>query len=214
MAKGDKIDIDYELFEVITPSKGSLRLQTREEADFYNDHKKKYLNEYKITNGSDLLEVERILMMEVMVHRWSTWLAQGFDYEEGIISNEECRKNIKEYSTEIRASKVNMGIDRLTRTKDKGEDTANYIDNLMTRARQFGYMRNMQSQKAIQLFKEAETLIGTYTRSDAEEREKLGLNKDSIFKWFVEVAIPEFNEIDRKFRQDGPDAQKYWVKQI
>lgn len=536
MAKGDKVDIDsYQLYEVITPSGGSLRLQTQEEAEFYNDHKKKYLSEYKITNGSDLLEVERVLMMEVMVHRWSTWLAQGFDYEEGMISNEECRKNIKEYcvsedtelltphgwktfdqlvpgdmalsidretgmsiwrdlqkvnvfkpsgpvyhmktrdhdsittgnhrwyvqritrteenaewvwqdtegldkysyvptsaiygiehengkfsdayvelvawwytegsctrpnlhngeigqshtvnprevalirralwscfgepgdlrgvgrrdwnetrkgsmtmfnlskravevledaapgkvpsqefllsltasqtelfietsvladgshrdkyrvfsqrdkeridafqfacilggyqanithgadnmyhvnvsrrtrsraalhkteiqydglvwcpdlggetwlarrngtvyftgnSAEIRASKQALGIDRLTRTKDKGEDVANYVDKLLTRARQFGYMRNEQSAKAIQLFKEAETLIGTFMRCDEQEREHLRLDKDSIFKWFTEVAIPEFNEIDRKFRQEGPEAQKMWIKEM
>lgn len=215
MAKGDKIDVsDYQLYEVLTPSGGSLRLQTKEEADFYNDHKKKYLREYKITNGSDLLEVERVLMMETMCVRWSSWLAQGFDYDEGIISNEECRKNIKEYSAEIRATKQNLGIDRLTRTKDKGEDTALYVDKLLTRAKQFGYMRNKQAAKAIQLFKEAETLIGTYMRCDADEREKLRLDKDSIFKWFTDVAIPEFEEIDRAFRQDGPDAQKMWVKEL
>lgn len=213
MARGrGQVDMDdIELYEVKTPSGNPLRLQTEDEARFYNDNKKKYLDEYKITNASDIQEVERILVMEIMVHRWSTWLTQGFDYDEGLVSAEELRRNIKDYSGELRQCKESLGIDRVTRNKDKGEDVATYIDKLRQRAKEFGVMRNAQAAKAIQLFKEAETLIGTFERTDRDEQEHLRLNKDEIFKWFCDVAIPEFNEIDKSFRENN---QKYWVRDV
>lgn len=207
-----QVDLDdIELYEVETPSGNPLRLQTEDEARFYNDNKTKYLSEHKITNPSDIQDVERILVMELMVHRWSTWLTQGFDYDEGLVSAEELRRNVKDYSGEIRQCKESLGIDRVTRSKDKGEDVAAYIDKLRQRAKEFGIMRNTQAAKAIQLFKEAETLIGTYARTDKDEQEHLRLNKDEIFKWFVEVAIPEFNQIDDDFKASN---QKYWVREI
>jgi hypothetical protein len=214
VARG-KVNLDeIELWEVVTPSNGSLRLMTEEERDFYNDHKNKYLTEYKIQNGSDLLEVERLLLHEVLVHRWSTWITQGFDYDEGPISTEECRRNIKDYSAEIRAIKQALGMDRVTRNKDRNENVSSYIDMLNQRAKLFGYTRNQQSAKSIELFKQAETLIGTFMRTDEIEREQLGMSLEKIFQWFVDEAIPQMNEIDRKFRQDGPDAQRMWVRSL
>jgi hypothetical protein len=202
---------EVDLYEVKTPSGSSLRVMTDEEAKFYNDNKKKYLEQYKLSTVSDVQEIERILLMETMCHRWQTWLTQGFDYDEGLISAEEMRRNIKDYSAEIRQCKQSLGIDRVTRQKDKGEDVASYIDNLRVRAREFGIMRNQQAAMAIQLFKEAETLIGLYYRTDNPEREYLHLNREEIFKWFVEVAIPKMNKIDEEFRQT---SQKMWIRQI
>lgn len=85
------------LFKVITPSGSELHLQTSEESDWYENNKRMYLTHNKFTNVSDLQELDRLLMLEVMVYRWSQWLTQGFDYQTSTIEPGSLQKNIGEY---------------------------------------------------------------------------------------------------------------------
>lgn len=110
-----------ELFEVESPTNSTFYLQTAAEAEYYERQKNKYLSHNKFTNISDLEDLTRLLTLEVMVYRWSTWLAQGFDYLASRVDESGLKNSVREFSVEVRQVKASLGIDRATREKDRGE---------------------------------------------------------------------------------------------
>ncbi len=91
------------------------------------------------------------------------------------------------------------------------QTVADYIENLRQRAKEFGVMRNDQAAKAIELFQELSAFITLHDNTDDVERKEQHCNQEDIIEWIREVAIPEFNEIDAKFRET---SQKYWIQEI
>lgn len=198
-------------FQVASPSGSKMFVLTQGEKAYYEDRAKRYLADNHFVNVSDLQDVDRLLMLELMVTRWGTWLSQETDYWGGAIDPDVLQKSVKEYSTEIRQVKRTLGIDKLNRDKEKGESVADYIETLRKRAREFGVMRNEQAVKAITLFKELEALMIFYTNCDERERQENNVEVDDVIEWITKVAIPEFNVIDEKFREN---QQKYWIKEL
>ena len=50
-----------------SPSGSDLHLQTPEEADWYEDRRDRYLADNMFTNVSDLQDLDRLLMLEVLI---------------------------------------------------------------------------------------------------------------------------------------------------
>ena len=113
-------------------------------------------------------------------------------------------------SNEIRQTKKMLGIDKKSR-EGEGQTVADYIENLRQRAKEFGVMRNDQAAKAIELFQELSAFIMLHDNTDDVERKEQHCNQEDIINWIREIAIPEFNEIDAKFRET---SQKYWIQEI
>lgn len=109
------------LYTVRTPSGSDLHLQTQEEAAWYDQIRDRYLKDNHFPNVSDLQDLDRLLLLEVLVYRWGLWMGQGFDYFGTRIEESQLRTYIKEYSAETRLLKASLGIDKATRDKDKGE---------------------------------------------------------------------------------------------
>lgn len=198
------------LFTVTTPTGSDLNLQTTEEADWYEDRRDRYQADNHFPNISDLQDLDRVLLFEVMIYRWSLWLTQGFDYMHARIDESQMKSNIKEYSTELRLLKLALGIDKATRDKDKGESLADYTANMLQRAKEFGYHRNEQYEIAVTKFYELTAMIKTFDRCDAEERNLLDLSETSILAWAREHVVKPFDEHAEAFRQN----QKIWVKDM
>ena len=164
----------YALFTVQSPSGSDLHLQTAEEADWYESRRTRYQTDNIFPNISDLQDLDRLLMLEVLSYRWGLWMAQGFDYVYSRVDEGQLKNNIKEYSVEIRLLKQSLGIDKSTRDKDKGESLADYTTELLHRAKEFGYHRNDQYEKAVTKFYELRSMVMTYDRCDEEERAQIG----------------------------------------
>lgn len=111
-------------------------------------------------------------------------------------------------SVETRLLKLSLGIDKATRDKDKGESLADYVQNLLDRAKQFGYHRNEQYELVVTKFHELRSMILTFDRCDEEERAQLDLSYESIFQWLREKVIKDFDEHAAAFRKQ----QSIWVK--
>lgn len=199
-----------QMFPVTTPSGGTINLMTQEEADWYDQRRDLYVTQNKFTNQSDLSDLDRILLMEAMIERWGVWITQGFDYFHTRIDEKQTQQNISEYSKELRQVKKALGIDKVTRDKDKAESVGDYITKLLQRAKEFGYHRNQQYEKAVTLIYQLKTLVNTYDRSDEQEREDLGLSPESIMEWIRENLIADWDEIDENFRE----VQTTWVREI
>jgi hypothetical protein len=198
------------LYTVSTPSGSEFHLQTQEEADWYENRRDRYTNDNHFPNVSDLQDLDRLLVLEVMIYRWSLWLGQGFDYMYSRVDEGQLKNNIKEYSVETRLLKQALGIDKATRDKEKGESLADYVANLLQRAKEFGYYRNEQYEIVVTKFYELSTMVKTYDRCDDEERALLDLSKDSIFDWIRTKVIADFDQHSEDFRKN----QAIWVRSM
>jgi len=198
------------LFSVNSPSGSELNLQTQEEAEWYESRRDRYLTDNMFTQVSDLQDLDRLLMLEVMLYRWGLWMGQGFDYLYSRIDENQLKNNLKDYSTEVRLIKASLGIDKITRDKDKGESLSDYVDKLLERAKIFGYHRNQQYETAVTKFYQLRSMVLTYERCDAEERELLDLSMESIFEWIKDEVIKPFDELQASFRKE----QAMWIRSM
>lgn len=198
------------LFTVTTPSGSDLHLQTPEEADWYESRRDRYQKDNHFPNVSDLQDLDRLLLLEVMLYRWGLWVSQGFDYLYARIDEGQMATKIKEYSTETRALKKALGIDKETRDREKGESLADYVESLLQRAKEFGYHRNEQYELVVTKFYELRSMISTFDRCDDEERALLDLSYESIFEWIRQSVIKDFDKHSEEFRKE----QSIWVRTI
>lgn len=199
-----------QLYTVVSPTGSDFNLQTEGEANWYERQRNRYLADNRFTNVSDMEDLSRLLTLEIMVYRWTTWLTQGFDYIAGRINEGELKTNIKDYSVEIRQVKASLGIDRLTRERDKGESVGDYIATLTQRAKEFGVHRDDQYAKSVTYIWELISMIRTHDRCNDAERRELDLTVDSIIDWIRKTVMPEWDGLNDAFRKN----QKVWIKDL
>ena len=202
------MESSHEMVMITTPSGAEMALLSQEEADFYNKIADQYQEHNKFKNISDLLELDRVLNLEVLCFRQSRWVLQESDYDGNPIGK-DLQKNIKELSKEIRDIKSGLGIDKRTRDAGQGETFADRWENLTRRAKEFGYMRNEQVIKAIDNWKELQAKVTLYKNSTDVERTEFDMHVEDIMLWLAE-KFDEFDEIDAAFRK----SQAYWVREI
>jgi SHS2 domain-containing protein len=195
---------------VTSPSGAEIKLLTDAEKEYYEQISERYQSDNIFANVSDLQELDRVLLMELMIYRWSQWLLEEKDYEGELVNVAEIQKNIIEHSKEIRLVKKALGLDKVSREKEHGETVADYIHNLRLRAAEFGVMRNEQAVKAITLWKELEGIYTFYKNCTPDERNEFNCTGDDVLNW-IESQFENFDEIDNSFRAS---SQKYWVRNL
>lgn len=190
-----------------------LQVQGDDEVAWFEATRDKYLDETKFSDATDLRDLDRLLILELMVYRWTVHLASGVDYEGDIADEEQLRKNIKDYSSQIDSIKKAMGLNKAARDAEANEgNVADYIQNLKARAKAFGIHRERQLRKALELMNELHAIVGAFDRSDQEEREKIGFESEAeILEWVRNTMLPEYTAIDEHFRQN---EQKFWVRSL
>lgn len=212
MADAVEIENPYglQLYTVESPTGSPFHLQTEQEGIWYERQRDMYLEHNRFTNVSDLEDLGRLLTLEIMVYRWTTWLTQGFDYLAGRVNETELKNAIKEYSVEIRLVKASLGIDRAQREKDKGESVGDYIAMLLRRANEFGVHRNEQYEKSVTFLWELISMVETYDRCDEQERRELDLSPESILEWVRTRVMPEWEQLNDDFRAN----QAIWIADL
>lgn len=195
---------------VKTPSGGTFYVLTPEEEKLYKDRAQRYLNDYRYEDVSDLQDVDRVLMMETLIWRWGLWLSKEKDYWGDEIDLNSTKRHVNEWSRELRGLKKQLGMDKSSRERAKGENVADYLDNLRRRAKEFGYNRNEMAVKAITLFQELKAQVTLYNNCNEQERKEQGIELTDLLDWIEKIAIPEFDSIDEEFRRN----QSYWVRTL
>ena len=202
------------LTKVKTVAGHSIEVMGAEEAKYYREQQKLYLAENKFTAVTDKADLDRLLFLELLIYRWTNWLASGRDYD-GILApaqEDQIRKNLKETSPLISAIKNDLGLTKSQRDKEAFESVGQYLTDLKARAKEHGVRREKQLTVAICLVKELFSLVGTYDRSNELERSKIGLESpDDILEWIRSHMKPEFDKVDDYFREN---QQKFWVRKI
>ena len=212
MAEAVDIENPYglQLYSVTSPTGSPFHLQTEQEGEWYERQRDQYLDHNRFTNVSDLEDLGRLLTLEIMVYRWTTWLTQGFDYLAGRVNETELKNAIKEYSVEIRLVKASLGIDRITRERDKGESVGDYIATLLDRANEFGVHRNEQYSTAVTFLWELISMVETYDRCDDQERRELDLSPESIVDVVRTRIMPKWHDLNVSFRA----VQTVWINDL
>lgn len=190
-----------------------MQVMNQEEAEWFEATRDAYMTEAQYTDATDIRDLDRLLVHELMVFRWTKHIGSGRDYDGMLIDEGDLQKNIKLYSDQITKIKESMGLTRKVRdAAANAESVADYLANLKARAKQFGVHREKQLDKALTLFEELSAVVGAFLRASEEERKKIGFeDADEVLKWISETAIPEYREIDAHFRAN---EQRYWVRDI
>jgi hypothetical protein len=200
------------LNRVVTgPAGGDCVVLTDEEERMFRDLVRRYQTDNKFQNISDLQDLERIIHLEVMSFRYMNWLTEDQDYAGEMIDARALARTITEFSGELRQLKKAIGIDKVSRQKDSQVDVASYIDNLKTRALQFGVHRENQLTMALTLTNDLIAMITLHDNCTPQERVDLKVGTEDIIRWIRETYIPEYQEIDKHFINT---SQKYWVRDM
>jgi hypothetical protein len=202
------------LTKVTTISGHTIEVMGPDEAKYYRAQQRKYLAENKFTAVTDLADLDRLLFLELLIFRWTGWLASGKDYD-GLISpsvEDQVRKNLKETAPQISQIKNDLALTKSQRDKEAFESVGQYIVDLKARAKEHGVRREKQLTSALCLTKELFSLVGTFDRSNELERIKIGLESEAdIVDWIRGHMRPAFEEIDQHFRAT---SQKFWVRKL
>ena len=202
------------LNQVVTPSGQSIEVLGDAERDFYAGQVSAYMAQNKFTNTSDLLDLDRLIFLELLVYRATSWIGRGQDYEGNPLTDRDeiaQRRSLKETSTLISVIKNDLGLTRSQRDKAAYESVGTYITLLKQRAKEFGVHREKQVSTAITLCKQLFSIVGAYDRSDEVERRKIGFEDEAeIVDWVRTVMAPEFDKIDADFING---SQRYWTDQ-
>jgi hypothetical protein len=171
------------------------------EQKFVTDLLASYGRELKFTLASDLQDLDRLLALELMVHRLSRWLAADADYNgDDLMDPIGCRRALQTTSESISKLKERMRIDPASREKDAGDTVDKRWNQLTRRAGQFAVHRLNQARMAIALFEEVHTLCATWERISETERAQLDLSPESIVRWVLDKGYPVFAKVDADFR--------------
>lgn len=181
-----------------------------EEKTWYEETLQRYMEEYKFQNISDLQDIDRLLGLELLSYRYSNWLIRDTDYDGMAFDEKAVRDHKQKIDQEIRLIKSHMGMGRRHRVESEQQSTADYLQNLLRRAEEFGIHRNVQIAKAIDLFNDLKSLVGLHDRTDEEEAKHLGVATEDILDWIRQIAIPEYEAIDAAFRVE----QRIWIREV
>lgn len=197
---------------VVGASGARYEVLNQDEKTFWNRGLERYVAQFKFENITDLHDLDRVLMGELLCHRWNSWLIREADYDGRSIEEitDKLYKQKLDQEKETRILKEKMGLNRARRQDSESQAVHEYISSLLRRAKEFGVHRDEQIVKAITLLNEVFTQVGLYYRTDEEEQAHLGVTPLEIVDWINTVARDEYNEIDDAFRKN----QRLWIKEV
>lgn len=202
-------DANEGMVPVKTPSGGLFYVHEQEQA-YFNERATRYLKDNHFTNVSDFQDLDRLLLAELLVWRTYRWISNDQDYWGDAVDANNLQKAIREHSAEIRHLKEQLGLDKKTRDKERGEDSIDhYVRALGQRAKEFGYMRNEQFEQVIILMNELIARVTLHKNCDEQEALEQKATIADLFQWIDEVAIPSYQAIDEEFRRT---KQKTWIQ--
>jgi hypothetical protein len=151
-------------------------------------------------------------MFEMLVHRYGNWVSRRLDYFDEPVDENGLRKVMHDLSGELRQLKKSLGIDKVGRDKERGDDSVPaYLEKLRQRAKEFGVNRNNIMDKGFELCNQLIALYQLMSNCDQQEQIEMKCRPEDIIDWLGTSFIPEFTAVDEAFRKT---SQRYWVQDI
>jgi hypothetical protein len=202
--------LDEQGIPVELPSGATHYTITHSEAEYLRDLAARYLSDNHFVNIADLKEIDRLITMETLVHRWQMWISKGRNYYDEDVNIKLHNDMVADASREIRQMKKALGLDKPSRDKVRGDDSVAALwDHLLRRAREFGYMRNEQLTATITAFQRIKALIQFHDNCDELERKENACELDDVIE-VIRAEIAKFDRVDERFRHE---TQQLWIRQ-
>lgn len=198
MPRYDELDADL---IVRLPSGNPFPTQNTGETDFANGLIEDYL-EMGFDHVSDMMELDRLVQLELLSYRWNMWMGLGVDYQDRKL-DPKIAEQAKNASLEIRQIKDRLGIDKKNRDKARGEGSVHQrTTTLLQRARAFELHRCRQVERALELQNELISLAQLHMNlaEHPEEQKEMRVTAADIVEWVFTVLKPEFEIIDEHWR--------------
>lgn len=191
------------------PSGAQYIVATENEGTYLRDSIRRYMADNHFINVSDIREIDRMIVLELLIHRWQLWLSRERNYFDEDINEKRLADMIKDASGEVRQLKKALGLDKTTRDRTRGDDSiAAHWDNLLRRAREFGYMRNQQYIATITAFQRIKAMLQFHDNCDAIERKENACEVEDIME-VIRDEMMKFDAIDEEFRHK---QQTLWIR--
>lgn len=198
--------------EVELPSGSVFPVLTDEEYDYLERRVQLYAEHNAMRNISDLQDLDEIIRKEFFLNRWGIYLSKGEDYNGQAIDEASLRRDADAASKELRLAKKHLGLDKAARERQQGENSFPvWIANLLRRAGAFGVNRNKMAAKAIELAMELIGLV-TFAKNldgDDDAKREFAVTDADIIEWIRTIFQPEFEAIDKHFREN---VQSTWIR--
>ena len=150
-------------FPVLLPSGSEYVVLTEAEREYMEDKIRRYTTDNHFTNVVDLTDLDKLLVNEMLIHRWGLWLARGRDYYDDDISVKQYAELMNSYQTQCRGLKKSLNLDKVSRDRAHGDDSIPaYWDALRQRAQEFGVMRNAQFNQVLESFQRVKAMLQFY----------------------------------------------------
>lgn len=202
-------DVSEAGIPVELPSGATYYTITHAEAEYLRDRIHRYMSDNHFINVSDIQEIDRLITLETLSHRWTMWISKGRNYYDEDINIKQHSDMVQDASREIRQMKKALGLDKPSRDKVRGDDSVAALwDHLLRRAREFGYMRNEQLIATITAFQRIKALIQFHDNCDEIERKENACELEDIFEVLRE-EIAKFDKVDEDFRHQ---KQTLWIR--
>jgi hypothetical protein len=201
--------------EVELPAGGKLHLKTIEELDVFEEARDAYLSDYSLTNQSDKLAVNTMLLLHLEAFRASQRI-NGMEPELDNAGVPTGRYVNAKISAQDRASALSilmktresiadtekaLGIDKRTRDQGGSYDVKTYIDGAKSGAREFGIHLSKRYVAYVTVFKSARTQLRMLRQLDSEDLAEMRLTPESFLKWLWD-EMEKLDEVDRKFAHE------------
>jgi hypothetical protein len=194
---------------VALPSGAEYSVLTDGEAHYLNDKIARYLNDNHFVNVSDMQDIDRMIVFELLIHRWTLWLSRGRDYFDEDINVKQYADMVNSYSTEVRQLKRALGVDKNTRDRMRGDDSIPALwENLLRRGKEFGYARNQQYVQTLTSFQRLKAMVIFHDNCDPVERKENSCETADVLE-VLRQEIAKFDAVDEKFRHE---QQSLWIR--
>lgn len=198
--------------QAIMPSGAQVDVLTDEEADYVTGLSEQYVNQFEFESVADIADLDRIVGMELQVHRINLWLGRRRDYDDNLVDETKLRDSMNRLSLEVRQSKKLLGIDRVAREKASGAGSfPEWLAQLMLAADEFDIHRDEQRDLALELINELIGMVTAHLNMSEDERRELHYTTEDIFDWIRNTLAPEYARLDADFREQ---KQSTWVREL
>jgi hypothetical protein len=196
-------------FAVILPSGTVAMVLTESEKTYMDDKIDRYMSDNHFTNIVDIAEVDKLVVWELLIHRWGMWVMKDQDYFGEEITVKSLVADMNTYATRVGVIKKQLGIDKVARDRAHGDDSIpSFWDSLKRRALEFAVMRSDQCNKIIESFMRVKGMLQLYDNCTDAERAENHCELSDVIEVLREEII-EFDKIDQVFRET---KQKYWIR--
>lgn len=193
------------------PSGAVFTVLTEAEAEHLRGRVAQYHEQLSLSNVSDLATLDTVIGLELLIYRYNHWLSMRCRYDSSAVDEGSLLKSVRDLSAECRLLKKTLGIDKVTRDRQRGDGSvAHFIARLAERAGRFGVMRSATCAKAIELGQQVLMMVDWHKGCDEEERREYHLEHADIFAWLDTTYRKELGEVDAAFRAGD---QQFWIRE-